>query len=211
MRTVMNSPGPVLSQHSHMLVKQRHELAEWFGFETRNKYEILAASGQSLGFAAEQGKGILGLMMRQILGHWRSFELHFYTPDRQEFMRASHPFRWYFQELIVQDGQGRGLGRVVKRFSILSKRFALYDALGNVIMEVSSPIWKIWTFPFMRQGKLAAVVKKKWTGLLREAFTDKDTFSIEIEDPTLSEDLRRLLLAAALYVDIMYFEKKANS
>lgn len=203
--------GPTLTQHRQLLVKQRHELAEWFGFETRNKYEIFTSTGQTVAFAAEQGKGILGLMLRQLLGHWRSFELHFFTPERQEFMRAVHPFRWYFEELVVHDRQGRSLGRIVKRFSILSKRFAVYDAHDQVIMEVSSPIWKIWTFPFVKQGRTVAVVKKKWAGLLREAFTDKDTFSIEMEDGSLNEDVRRLLLAAALYIDLMYFEKKANT
>ncbi len=208
----MNSRNvPILSQHNQVLVRQRHELAEWFGFETRNKYEVLTTSGQTLAFAAEQGKGILGLIVRQMLGHWRTFELHFFTTDRQEFMRAVHPFRWYFEELVVDDAQGRKLGRIVKRFSILSKKFVVMNAMDQVIMDVSSPIWKIWTFPFTRQGREVAVVKKKWTGLLAEAFTDKDTFSIEIQDAGLNEDIRRLLLASALYIDIMFFEKKAHN
>jgi uncharacterized protein YxjI len=200
-----------MSQHNQVLVRQRHELAEWFGFETRNKYEVMSSSGQSLAFAAEQGRGIFGLMLRQMLGHWRRFELHFFTPDRQEFMRAVHPFRWYFEELVVADSQGRSLGRVVKRFAILSKKFVVRDASDQVLMTVSSPIWKIWTFPFERNGREVAVVRKKWSGLLAEAFTDKDTFSVEIQDPSLNEDTRRLLLAAALYIDLMFFEKKAQS
>lgn len=206
-----NRPGPNLSQHNQVLVRQRHELAEWFGFETRNKYEVISGTGQSLAFAAEQGRGILGLMLRQILGHWRRFELHFFTPDRQEFMRAVHPFRWYFEELVVTDNQGRSLGRVVKRFALLSKKFVVRDASDQVLMTVSSPIWKIWTFPFERHGREVAVVRKKWSGLLAEAFTDKDTFSVEIQDPSLNEDTRRLLLAAALYIDLMFFEKKAQN
>jgi uncharacterized protein YxjI len=204
-------PGPNLSQHSQMLVRQRHELAEWFGFETRNKYEVMSVSGQSLAFAAEQGRGFFGLMLRQMLGHWRRFELHFFTLDRQEFMRAVHPFRWYFEELEVTDSQGRRLGRVVKQFAILSKKFVVRDVTDQVLMTVASPIWKIWTFPFERNGRQVAVVKKKWSGLLAEAFTDKDTFSIEIQDASLNEDTRRLLLAAALYIDLMFFEKKAQN
>ncbi len=208
----MNSPQRnFLSQHQQLLVKQRHELAEWFGFETRNKYEVLSASGTTLAFAAEQGKGFLGLLLRQFFGHWRRFELHFFLPDRQEFMRALHPFRWYFQELALEDMQGRRLGRIVKRFSIFSKRFDVHDQYDKVILEVSSPIWKIWTFPFKRQDQQVAVVKKKWTGLLAESFTDKDTFLIEIEDTKLNEDTRCLLLASALFIDLMYFEKKAQS
>lgn len=202
---------PSLSQHSQFLVKQRHELGEWFGFETRNKYEVKTANGQSLAFAAEQGKGIFGFLMRHFLGHWRSFELHFFTPERQEFMRADHPFRWYFQELIVQDHQGRPLGRIVKRFAILSKKFEVRNARDQVIMEVASPFWKIWTFPFLVRGTVVAEVKKKWTGLIAEAFTDKDTFAVNVLDADLSEDNRHLLLASALYIDLMYFEKKASN
>jgi uncharacterized protein YxjI len=171
----------------------------------------MSASGQSLAFAAEQGRGFFGLMLRQLLGHWRRFELHFFTPDRQEFMHAVHPFRWYFEELEVTDSQGRSLGRVVKRFAILSKKFVVRDSTDQVLMTVASPIWKIWTFPFERNGRQVAVVKKKWSGLLAEAFTDKDTFSVEVQDASLNEDTRRLLLAAALYVDLMFFEKKAQS
>ena len=205
------SSGPKLSLHSQLFVKQRHELGEWFGFETRNKYEVLGADGSSLAFAAEQGKGLLGLLIRQFLGHWRSFEIRFFNPDRSEFMKAHHPFRWYFQELIVSDAQGRVLGRIVKKFSIFSKKFVVHNAQDAVFLEVSSPIWRIWTFPFIRNGILSAEVKKKWSGLLTEAFTDKDTFSIQVHDPSLKEEERKLLLASALFIDLLYFEKKANS
>jgi len=33
-----------------------------FGFETRNKYEILSPEGASVGFAAEQEKGFGGFL-----------------------------------------------------------------------------------------------------------------------------------------------------
>jgi len=52
-------------------------------------------------------------------------------------------------------------------------------------------------------------VKKKWSGLLTEAFTDKDNFAVELGN--LDENQRRLVLAAAIYIDLMFFEKKASS
>src|SRR5262245_11336298 len=55
-----------------LVVQQRKELVELFGYETRNKYEIRTQSGQQLGFAAEQQKGVLGFLVRQLVGHWRS-------------------------------------------------------------------------------------------------------------------------------------------
>ena len=72
-----------LSKESQVIVKQKRELAELFGFETRNKYEITNTDGNLLGYCAEQQKGLLGFLFRQFLGHWRSFELHFYDADRK--------------------------------------------------------------------------------------------------------------------------------
>ncbi|MES2768742.1 MAG: phospholipid scramblase-related protein [Bdellovibrionota bacterium] len=50
-----------------VLVTQVHELGEWFGFETRNKYQIMNKDQVIIGYAAEQQKGILGLILRQYL------------------------------------------------------------------------------------------------------------------------------------------------
>jgi hypothetical protein len=47
--------------------------------------------------------------------------------------------------------------------------------------------------------------------LLAEAFTDKDNFAVDFGAGALGENERRLVLAAALYIDLMYFENKASS
>ena len=74
--------GTALLQLSTLIVRQRAELAELLGFETRNKYSIEGEQGQALAFAAEQQKGTLGFLLRQFLGHWRSFEIQFFDPLR---------------------------------------------------------------------------------------------------------------------------------
>ena len=78
-------------------------------------------------------------------------------------------------------------------------------------MEVSSPFWRLWTFPFMARGAQVARVQKKWSGLLAEVFTDKDNFAVDFGDGALGETERRLVLAAAIFIDLQYFEKKASS
>jgi uncharacterized protein YxjI len=199
-----------LRNHQRLIVRQRRELAELFGFETRNKYEIASESGGALAFAAEQQKGLAGFLFRQFLGHWRTFQIKFFSPDRQVFLTAHHPFRWFFQRLEVFDGGGRLLGAIQRRFSILSKRFDVEDASGRVIMQVASPFWRIWTFPFVVDGREVARVTKKWAGVLSEVFTDKDNFAVELLDPGLGDTERALVLAAAIYIDLQYFERKAG-
>ena len=201
--------GASLSEHPRLFVRQRFELGEMFGFESRNKYAVVSESGAQVAFAAEQQKGFFGFVFRQTLGHWRTFDIHFFTPERTPFMIARHPFRWFFQRLEVYDEAGALIGAIQRRFSIFTKRFDVQDATGRVIMEVSSPFWRLWTFPFMAGGAEVACVKKKWSGLLTEAFTDKDNFAVELGN--LDENQRRLVLAAAIYIDLMFFEKKASS
>jgi uncharacterized protein YxjI len=123
-------------------------------------------------------------------------------------MTAHHPFRWYFERLEVNDSTGRYLGAIEKRFAIFTKRFDVQNERGLTVMEVASPIWRLWTFNFMHHGRQIASVQKKWSGLYSEVLTDRDNFMVEFTDPSLSQAERMLVMAASLYIDITYFEKK---
>jgi uncharacterized protein YxjI len=101
------------------------------------------------------------------------------------------------------------IGAVQQRFSILTKRLDIQNAEGLTIMEVSSPIWGLWTFPFENNGRVIANVSKKWSGTLFELFTNRDKFLVEYQDESTSENERKLILAAALFIDLQYFEAKS--
>jgi uncharacterized protein YxjI len=189
-------------------LQQRFEPMEFLGFETRNKYEIQSSSGASLGFAAEQAKGIGAIMARQIFGHWRTFEIRVFDAARQPWLVARHPFRWLFNRIEVFDAAARHVGSIQQRWGWLNKRFDFLGARDEILMTVRSPLWSPWTFRVLRRGKVVAEIKKRWTGLLAEAVTDKDRFTVDVQDATLNLDERRLLLAAALFVDLVYFETK---
>lgn len=195
-----------LTNCDSVFIHQRKELAELFGFETRNKYSIDTQEGMQIGFAAEQQKGFAGILLRQFLGHWRTFDIHLFGANRQEEFCAKHPFRWYFQRLELYRATGEFIGALEKRFSLLSKKFELHDRSGNVLMEVSSPIWRIWSFSFEKNGNEVALITKKWGGILREGFTDADKFLLQFTSPTLSTEERLLLVAAGLFIDLQYFE-----
>lgn len=192
-------------------IAQKFEIAEVFGFETRNKYAIRDESGQEIAYAAEQGKGLLALLARGFMGHWRTFDLHLFDAQRQPVARAHHPFRWYFQRLDVYRGDNSLAGSLQQRWSWISKRFDVLGPQGEVLMTVDSPLWKPWTFPFLKNNQEAAVIRKKWTGFGAEMFTDKDTFQLEYNDPNLSADLRVVLVLAAVFIDLQYFERKAHN
>lgn len=197
-----------LSTFPRIFVKQVHELGEWIGFETRNKYQIVDEKQNLIAYAAEQQKGILGFLLRQYLGHWRKFDVHFFTPERTLFLVAHHPFRWFFQRIEMKDTQGQHLGALQMRWSLLYKKFDVENERGLVIMEVASPIWNLWTFTFKNRSRKMAEIQKKWSGLLSEILTDKDNFLIEYSAQELSEYERKLVMVAAVFIDLLYFEVK---
>lgn len=215
---MMNNPSqallPPLSSHDELIISQKIELAEaLFNYESRNKYTIYSANRAPVAYAAEQGKGFLAIFMRAMLRHWRTFEVHLFTPDRRMVANATHPFRWlWFNEcLLVHDTQGTFLGAVQRRFSFISKVFDILSPTGDVLLSVKSPLWKPWTFEFMSQGKRHAIVEKKWSGMLKEMFTDTDNFRLGFDNPNLPNEVRWLLIAAAIFIDLQYFEDNQGS
>lgn len=200
-----------LDAYKKVLVKQRFEIAEIFSFESRNKYDVTDETGNILAYAAENQKGVLGFLFRQMIGHWRTFEIHLFNPKRALLLIAKHPFRFFFQRLEVCTPEGVVMGVLQQRFAFFSKRFDLQDANGNVLMEVSSPIWKIWAFPFIKNGRELALVEKKWSGLLTEIATDKDNFLVTFSDPTLDNKIKMVVLMSAIFIDVQYFEHKASN
>lgn len=195
-----------------LFVTQRKEIAELFGFESRNKYEIADGSGRQIGFAAEQGRGFLATIGRQFFGHWRSFEITVFDMARKAQIVARHPFRVFFQRLEVQSATtGRPYGAIQQRWGwFVYRRFDVEDANGRVVMEMEAPFWRIWTFPILRAGRNVATIRKKWSGGITELFTDADNFKIELHE-AMGKIEANLLLAAALFIDVLYFEDHANN
>jgi uncharacterized protein YxjI len=205
----MISSSALLSSSS-LVIRQKRELAELLGFESRNKYEIMNEQGSVLGYAAEQNKGFLGMLFRQFLGHWRRFEVFIFDNQKQQIAIAKQPFRFFFQRLEIRLPNDQPIGALQQRFAIFRKRFDIVDADGKLIFEMSSPFFRIWTFKFFDlSGTEIARIEKKWSGLFSEVFTDRDNFRLQFGSPGLSGKHRYLLIAAAIFIDLNYFEKKA--
>ena len=62
------------------------------------------------------------------------------------------------------------------------------------------------TFTIQRDGSEIARVTKRWSGVVREAFSDADTFQIQQDAPGITRDLSLLILATAFAIDFDFFE-----
>ena len=121
------------------------------------------------------------------------------APSRSFFFLLSH--------LQVQDGDGREVGSLRRRFSLWGRRFTIEDSVGTVLAEIHGPYFRLNTFMVYKQGEEIGRVTKQWSGIGREAFTDADTFRVEMETSKIDQDFSLLMLASALAIDLDFFEK----
>jgi uncharacterized protein YxjI len=207
----MNELEEHLSKCSHLHVQQVFEGFELLGFETRNKYKILDENQRPVAFAAEQATGFGGALMRQFFGHWRSFRVIIFNEKKERTYQLHFPFRWFFKTLFLSEANGRMIGRMEERFAFFRKKFDVYDIHGALLAQINSSFFKFWTFEFFDRGRSIGKIEKRWSGMMSELFTDKDNFVVSYQDPNLSTDMKALMLATCLMVDIVYFEKKGSS
>ena len=200
-----------LNENNKFYIQQIKEVFELFGVETRNKYSLKLENGDQIGYAAEQGKGLWGLLFRQFFGHWRPFYLHIFDQQKNLIYTANHPFRFLFQRLEVTSAvDGRKIGTIQQRFGVIHKKFDILDGQEQVLMRMQAPVWKLWTFPILKGENQVAVILKKWSGVLKEIFTDADCFTLEFKSQKLTLAEKEMLLHATLFIDVIYFENKAS-
>jgi uncharacterized protein YxjI len=129
--------------------------------------------------------------------------------QRNLLWTAKHPFRFYFERLEVYSPQGVLLGTLDRKWSVFSKSFELTDSQNGKRLEMYSGLFSFWTFPFVDGEREVAMIKKRWGGVLKEVFIDADTFFIDLS-AGLPESTRKLIITAGIFVDLQYFEKKAD-
>lgn len=198
----------LVTAHPTLLVRQAREWVEiLLGVEEANRYEICDEAGRVVARAAESGGGLLTLLLRMALRRLRPLDLKIYNAAGEPLGTAKKPFRFYFHEFDIFD-KDQKIGKVIRRFAIFSRRFELLNAEGQVLATLESRLFRIWTFKVLVGGREIGRISKRWGGLLREAFTDADTFGVAFGEA--EPRLRKLLLFATFLVDFTSFEDNSN-
>ena len=194
-----------LRQQQELIVRQHVEHLEVFtGFETENRYVVMAPDGETLLYAFEESAGFARFFLK---GH-RPLDIHIVDRNQNGVLTASRSFYWLFSHLHVSDGSGRHVGTLNRRFGLLKRRFSLSDSNGRPIGQILGSLFRVYTFSVENdRGVEVARITKQWSGLMREMVTDADTFQVQFTDATISDDFRLLVLASAFAIDLDFFER----
>ena len=194
-----------LSVANTLVVSQKKEWGEIVsGFETKNRYVVLNELGNELYRAKEEGGSLL---LRLFLKAFRPFTIVLTKGDGQPALRVERPFRFYFHEVDVREAGGKVLGTVVREFSWLHRLFRVSDAQDKEICRLYGPLFHPWTFEIRQNEREVGKITKKWSGLLKEGFTDTDNFAAVLP-PGMSAEAKRVLLGAVFLIDFVYFENR---
>lgn len=186
-----------------VVVEQKRKL-----FELRNQYGLFSPDGQRIGTVEQVRQGALTLLARVLS------DLDVMLPvslavtqdggDGTPVLEIAKP--WFRLRTRVQGPDGAPLGTIRKRFRLGKARFSIEDPAGLPLGEVRADNWRARDFTVLdANGQEVARVTKKWRGLLTEAFTDADTYVVDLGDTR--EPMRSLALASALSVDLVMKQK----
>ena len=205
----------LLGGRRELFIRQKVELAEVFGdstglpkIESPNRYRITDGAKRTLGAAAEVGDSYWDRIKRQ-LGTHRPITLVVWDEEGREILHLTRPWHMFFSSMEVSSPEegGRSLGSIREKFGLLKRKYDICDSVGAPVACVEGPRFRPWTFNFFNaQGQKIGLVSKKYDGMAQEAFTDADTFYVELPDETWNAEQKSLFLALAFSIDLDHFE-----
>lgn len=189
------------------LTSAREAVMESFDLEHENSYSVVDSIGRELFFAQEEYEH--GWLFKSFLNASRPFTITVTPNGLRHGITVSRPFRFYFHEADVALSDGRPLGKIKKRFSVLRRVYSVMDRTGQERFRLTGPLFRPWTFHISYGGRRIGAIRKNWSGLLKEALTQADDFTVEFPK-RLSVAHKLVLMGAVFLIDFVHFERGAT-
>lgn len=128
----------LLMQNETLIIERQLEMLNIFvGFEQCNKYTISNEQGESLGFIAEEDRGLLGTITRQAFSTHRPFRAVVLDASGLPVLWLRRPFAWINSQMYVQR----------------LKEFSEYTPSGDPILDTFGEVQQVW-HPWRRRYDL---------------------------------------------------------
>lgn len=193
----------MLLQNQQIVVEQIRKF-----IEMRNQYGLFSVEGEAIGRVEQIEQSPFQVLTR----FFTDLDVVLPTTLAVEQSTGDHVLRlhkpWFRWAVEIQRPDGTRLGTVTKQIRLGKARFSLDAPDGTELGMVQAENWRAKDFSIVDiQGQEVARVTKKWRGMVTEAFTDADTYLVDLMVST--EPMRSLALATALSIDLVMKEKDA--
>ncbi|OFW78010.1 MAG: hypothetical protein A2Z48_12410 [Actinobacteria bacterium RBG_19FT_COMBO_70_19] len=167
-------------------------------------FAILDEEGNEVGRIRQEGQSQLKKLARLVssLDQFMTHTLAVYDASGAKVLELTRPRKVFKSTVLVNDGAGHEVGRIVQENMVGKIHFGLQDAGGGTIGAIRAENWRAWNFSLQdASGAEVGRITKTWEGLARTLFTSADHYVLEMS-PDATEPLRTLMVAAAAGVDL---------
>lgn len=126
----------LLSQSALVIVRQLEMMNLFIGFEQANRYRILSPTGETVGFLAEEERGLSSTLFRQLAGTHRAFQASVMDSSGKEVLRIRRPFSFINSRIFIETGRPDGLAYYDDMREL--------DATENEIIGESQQEFHLW-------------------------------------------------------------------
>ncbi|OAX81420.1 hypothetical protein ACJ72_04234 [Emergomyces africanus] len=204
-------PAAGLLSNSGLVIQRQLEMMNvLLGFEQANRYTILDAQGNHVGYIAEKGNGMGSMMARQWFRTHRSFVTHVFDKHQNEVLRRLHSIHLQqptkpaagplvtavtgdsarISSLDLSDMRGAPF----QISTTTSRRDSQPGASGEFgqFAYVDEPFLS-WDFSLRSaDSRLLGSVNRNFAGFAREIFTDTGMYALRMDSAALAEEREEL-------------------
>lgn len=178
------------------------------GFQRPNDYFVEPFSRSSSVRVTERGGTVLGAIVRNWLGGFRTVQLDVMGGRDMcvlELELTRRPSPW--NRLVVRAWNGEEIGTIEQRFAWFGTRYDLLAPGGERLLTVVRRWFRMFRFDIHAPAGPIGTIEKQWGGILREMYAQADNFHVRIAEAYPDPRGRLLLLAAVIAIDFVHFER----
>ncbi|HWL45081.1 MAG TPA: phospholipid scramblase-related protein [Ilumatobacter sp.] len=193
---VAGGGGTILTEPI-LVVNQKAKL-----IELNNQYSVFDQAGNQIAAVNQVGQSALKKAARLVssLDQFMTHQLQITDANGQVVLQLTRPRKIMKSSVIVADGAGNEVGRIVQQNMIGKIRFGLH-AGGQQVGEIRAENWRAWNFAIVdAAGVEVARVTKTFEGIAKTLFTTADNYVLQVHQRP-SEPLNSLVVASALSID----------
>ena len=180
-----------------LVVNQKAKL-----IEVTNQYAVFDRNGTQLGYVTEVGQTSVKKVLRVLTSfdQFMTHRLEVRDMTGGVLLQITRPAKVFKSTVVVSDGRGAELGRIVQENMVGKISFGL-EAGGQRLGAIHAENWRAWNFRIEdAAGTEIARITKTFEGVLRTAFTTADNYVVQLH-VQLPQPLLSLVVASALSVD----------